>query len=258
QTLNELRARTERLADFGGADAVAHDIERLASRETPLVVNLGRQPGQREERFATTLVELVSPAPSTAVAARVPARRPAIHAPRLAPVDAATATPEQQELLASTGQPENHLFRTFARHPALFRRWLPFGGALLVRGEVDARHRELAILRTAFLVGAAYEWGHHVEIGAAAGLSGDDIDRVVLGPDAGWPDELDRLVLQACDDVHHLGVVGDDTWAGLASRLEDVHLVELTVLIGHYRMLAVVLGSLGVAPEEGLAPLPEP
>ena len=55
QTLNELRTRTERMADFDDAGAVEHDLDRLADREPPLVERLGRQPGQREERFATTL-----------------------------------------------------------------------------------------------------------------------------------------------------------------------------------------------------------
>jgi uncharacterized protein YceH (UPF0502 family) len=59
QTLNELRSRTERMADFDGADAVAHDLARLAERDDPLVLHLERQPGQKETRWAT----LLTPAP---------------------------------------------------------------------------------------------------------------------------------------------------------------------------------------------------
>jgi hypothetical protein len=56
QTLNELKTRTERyeadLDDMGGVEGV---LERLAARPEPLVVLLGRQPGQREDRYAQLL-----------------------------------------------------------------------------------------------------------------------------------------------------------------------------------------------------------
>ena len=57
QTVNELRTRTERMADFDAGD-LEHDVERLVTREPPLASNLGRRPGQREERYATTLTPL--------------------------------------------------------------------------------------------------------------------------------------------------------------------------------------------------------
>jgi uncharacterized protein YceH (UPF0502 family) len=57
QTLNELRVRTERMADFEGNDDVERDLDRLAARPEPLVRRIGRQAGQREDRYVTLLVE---------------------------------------------------------------------------------------------------------------------------------------------------------------------------------------------------------
>lgn len=57
QTLNELRTRTERLADFEGNADVERDLERLAARPGPLVRGIGRQPGQREDRYVGLLTE---------------------------------------------------------------------------------------------------------------------------------------------------------------------------------------------------------
>jgi len=58
QTLNELRIRTERyrsdIDDLGGAQGV---LERLAERDEPLARCLGRQPGQREERWVQLLAD---------------------------------------------------------------------------------------------------------------------------------------------------------------------------------------------------------
>ncbi|QOC22265.1 DUF480 domain-containing protein [Wenzhouxiangella sp. AB-CW3] len=51
QTGAELFTRSERLHAFDDVDEVLYTLERLASRDTPLVVQLPRQAGQRGERF---------------------------------------------------------------------------------------------------------------------------------------------------------------------------------------------------------------
>ena len=67
QTVNELRTRTERypgLDDMGGVDGILH---RLKNRyEEPYVTRLGREPGQREERWAHLLAGEVLDVPAAA------------------------------------------------------------------------------------------------------------------------------------------------------------------------------------------------
>jgi hypothetical protein len=58
QTIGELRIRTERMAEFASLDEVTHELEFLNGREEPLTTNLGRRPGQKEERWATPLLPL--------------------------------------------------------------------------------------------------------------------------------------------------------------------------------------------------------
>ncbi len=66
QTPGELRARTERMAEFDGLGEVEAELAALARREEPLVVRLGRAPGQKEERFAHCFGPV--PVPSAALA----------------------------------------------------------------------------------------------------------------------------------------------------------------------------------------------
>ncbi len=47
QTPGELRARTERMARFGGIEEVEAELDALVRRDDPLVVRLGRGPGQK-------------------------------------------------------------------------------------------------------------------------------------------------------------------------------------------------------------------
>src|SRR4051794_5313342 len=76
---------------------------------------------------------------------------------------------------------DNNIFTTFARHPALFGAWLPFGGFLLQGATLGARDRELLILRTAVNCRSPYEWGQHVRIAERIGMPRDEIDRVAAG-----------------------------------------------------------------------------
>ena len=117
-------------------------------------------------------------------------------APRITPLPSDERDPRTEELLAPLRRPDGtelNIFATLARHPKLFKRWSAFGGTLLYGGTLPARERELLILRTGYLCRARYEWGQHVEIGRAAGLSDDEIARVADGPAAtGWSAERRR------------------------------------------------------------------
>ncbi len=55
QTVHELQARAERMASFADADAVRGELDMLIGRRPPLVKEIGRAPGQREDRFAHLL-----------------------------------------------------------------------------------------------------------------------------------------------------------------------------------------------------------
>lgn len=61
QTLNELKSRTQRMADFSGIDELQATLEQLIERDPPLAIWLPKGPGQREDRYAHTLCGEVAP-----------------------------------------------------------------------------------------------------------------------------------------------------------------------------------------------------
>jgi 4-carboxymuconolactone decarboxylase len=149
-----------------------------------------------------------------------------------------------------------NIFRTLARHADLFKTWLPFGGYLLVGGTLPPTHRELMILRTAVRCRSSYEWGQHVRISERMGIEREAIDRVVEGSEAsGWT-EHESALLRAVDELHDDARISDATWDALAREYDETQLIELTMLIGQYHMVAFALNSLGVELDEGLEPLP--
>jgi alkylhydroperoxidase family enzyme len=151
---------------------------------------------------------------------------------------------------------ENNIFPTLARHPDLFRAWLRFGGYLLTSGKLSGPDRELLILRTAVNCRSSYEWGQHVRISLAGGMERETIDRVLEGPDAdGWSDH-EAALLRAADELHEGSRISDETWERLAETYDTEKLIEATMVVGHYHMVAFALNTFGVELDEGLEPLP--
>lgn len=149
-----------------------------------------------------------------------------------------------------------NIFRTLSRNPELFRAWAPFGGYLLTGGGLPVADRELMILRTAVVCGSSYEWGQHVRIALDAGLTREAIDRVLEGPDAdGWTPHESAL-LRAVDELHDTATISDATWNRLAETYDERLLMEATMLIGQYHLVAFALNAFGVELDDGLESLP--
>jgi alkylhydroperoxidase family enzyme len=186
--------------------------------------------------------------------------RPRPTEPRLTPLRDDELDDEQQAVLQPLIEFRGtalNIFRTLARHPRLFRKWLGFGTQTLMRSTLTARERELAILRTAWNCRAVYEWGHHVEIGLESGLTEDDVERVPAGAGAaGWSDR-ERLVLQAADELHDDQCVTDATWAALRAVFDDQQLLDLVFLVGQYHLVSMALNTFGVPREEGVPGFPD-
>jgi alkylhydroperoxidase family enzyme len=167
--------------------------------------------------------------------------------PRLQPLPA-DQIPE--EILKYTGarpgQPVLNIYATVARHPKLAKRWLVFGSHVLGKSTLSARERELVILRTGHLCQSAYEWGQHVRIAKAAGISDAEIEQIKVGPDApGW-DPFEATLLRATDELRTDSCISDSTWQALAARYSEQQLLDLIFAIGQYTMVCMALNSLGV------------
>jgi len=171
--------------------------------------------------------------------------------PRVDPLPLEAADPETRETLESMlrGGSPSRIFATLAHHPKLLKRWMVFGNHVLNKSSLPARERELVILRIGWLCKSSYEFSAHVPIGRRAGLSDEDIERIKLGPQAAGLDPFDSLLLRAVDELQQDAFISDDTWRGLSERFDTPQLMDLLFAIGQYRMVSMVLNSLGVQPE---------
>lgn len=123
-------------------------------------------------------------------------------------------------------------------------------------GVLEPRDRQLAILRTAWLLQAPFEWGEHVRHSKKVGITSKEIERATAGSSAeGWS-EHERAIMRAAEELRDNVFVSDATWEQLSKRLNDHQLVELLVLIGQFTTVAYLQNSLRLRLEptnEGLA-----
>lgn len=140
---------------------------------------------------------------------------------------------------------------TFLHHPALAGRWLSYNNVLLWDGTLDARLRELVVLRVAWHARSRYEWAQHVRLAARFGVVPADLDAIASGlPAADWSD-LDRAAVDAAAQLVTDHRVDDATWSVLAAHLDQQQLVELLFVVGTYTCLAMVFNASRVALDPG-------
>jgi alkylhydroperoxidase family enzyme len=177
-----------------------------------------------------------------------------VRAPRIAPVEPPyTAEVQAQFDKLMRGAPPLLLFRTLARNPRVLQRVMD--GALLDRGSLSLRQRELMILRTCARTGAEYEWGVHVAVfGAKAQWTPAQLHSTVHGgaADDCWASD-ERLVILLADGLHDTNGVGDGLWAELAAHFAPEQLIELLVIAGLYHAVSYVINAIGIA-HEAFAP----
>ncbi len=149
------------------------------------------------------------------------------------------------------GEPFN-IFKTMANHSDLMKRWMVFANHVLGKSTLPARERELIILRIGYLCRSGYEWGQHVLIARRSNVTDAEIRAIKEGPGAQNWNEVDRLLLQATDELHADAHVSDATWQALARHFNTQQLMDIVFTVGQYNLVSMALNSFGVQPDPGL------
>ena len=175
---------------------------------------------------------------------------------RIAPAERPYA-PDMEETLARLMPPGVApllLFRTVARDPRLFRRFM--AGGLLDKGTLTLREREIAIARTCARCGAEYEWGVHMAFfGARVGF-GETEQRATLVADAPCWNPREQLIVRLADQLHDSATIEDSLWSALEAEFRDEQLIELIMLAGFYHMVSFLTNALRLPPESFAARFP--
>ena len=116
---------------------------------------------------------------------------------------------------------------------------------------LDPALRELAILRVGQLA-QRYEWDQHIAAALSVGVTQEQIDSLER-EDLSVFDEPTRAALAFVTGVVE-GDVDDRRYAAVAAHLPDREIVELSLVAGHYLMLARVMVALRIDLEPAVEP----
>ncbi len=140
-----------------------------------------------------------------------------------------------------------NIFRMFAHAERNFTALIRLGGTILGRQKLDAKLRELAILRVARLSKAEYEWVQHVPIAIRAGATEAQVKAIETGEThADCFDDEEKLVLDFTDDSLHNVRPSDDTMARMNAHFSPQETMELVVAIGFYMLVARIMETSGL------------
>lgn len=134
-----------------------------------------------------------------------------------------------------------NVYRALLNSPSIATAWVEFNNAVRLGAALDARTRELAIVRVAVLNRGEYIFRAHVPgYAKEAGISEAELDGIFDWRSCASFTERDRAVLAYVDAMTRDIEVPDDVFDPLRKHFDEGRIVELTVLVGTYNMHARV------------------
>ena len=179
--------------------------------------------------------------------------------PRLREVPRKEATPEVLEMYdalfgardpvaepgTETGTPGNW-WTVFALVPDIFSHAVAgFGLHRSPARKLDAKLRELGMLRAGFARGSQFVFSQHCKAARAVGLREEQIQAIPSWGPADCFEAVERAVLAYTDDlVLQGGRVSDGVFAALRDHLSDEEILELTYFTCSYELHATMARAL--------------
>jgi len=124
--------------------------------------------------------------------------------------------------------------------------------ALMFRNKVDARTRELIILRVGWRTRSEYVFCNHARISRDLGISEEEILGVRDPEQCRAYSKTDRAVLHLADELHEHTEVTPSTWTVLQNAFASDELVELLLIGGFWRLAAGFVKSARIELDAGV------
>ena len=115
---------------------------------------------------------------------------------------------------------------------------------------------ELAIIVTARLWSAAFEWSHHVPTALSAGLPAAIVEAIGCGERPEFRDPQQEAVFDVTVELHRDHTLADETLSRALDVLGRKATVELVGLCGYYGLISMTINAFRI-PADHPPPLPE-
>jgi 4-carboxymuconolactone decarboxylase len=148
-----------------------------------------------------------------------------------------------------------NVYKLLLHTPPIAEIWLALINAFRTASVLDARLREIAIIRVGYLNRVDYVVKQHVPaLAVPAGVTPREC-AALCAPQCGAAfGARERAALAYVDAMTRDVQVPDAVFAALRAHFNEREIVELTVLIGTYNMHTRVVEALGIDPEPPAQP----
>ena len=193
----------------------------------------------------------------------MPAKRPA---PRLALIDEAHMNEAQRSLMAAlrAGPRGKSItprgpFAVWLHAPEFGHLAQALGGHCRYKTALSPRLSEFAILCTARLWRAQYEWFAHAPMAEKAGVKPKTIADLRAGREPKSAPKDERAIYAFVQELYKTNRVSDRTYKRVHAFLGDAAMVELVGILGYYALISMTLNVFRMMPPPGAAlPFAEP
>jgi 4-carboxymuconolactone decarboxylase len=180
--------------------------------------------------------------------------------PRLPILNESQLTPAQRALLQSirsgprgSSTTIRGPFAVFLHAPAFGELAQQLGGHCRFNTGVSPRLSEFAILVTARLWRAQYEWFAHVPQAERAGVKPQTIRDLHKGRVPKTAPKDERAVYDFIQELYKTRRVSDKTFGRVRALLGDAATVELVGILGYYVLISMILNVFRMSPPPGEA-----
>ncbi|HUA10677.1 MAG TPA: carboxymuconolactone decarboxylase family protein [Solirubrobacteraceae bacterium] len=146
----------------------------------------------------------------------------------------------QREVLAAV--PPLNVFRMLAGTRWGLKPFLQLGRAVLTSA-LDARRREIVVLRVAHATGAEYERHQHERLARASGVNDAEITAIAADATVVALDEEANFLCRVADEISRDVRLSDEALQELVERYGAREAAEVILLVSYYNMVSRVLES---------------
>jgi len=171
-------------------------------------------------------------------------------------LDAATRT--LFEGIVRRGGEVPDLYRLLGHAPDLLKAWTDLAWPLRNANHAGRGLRELLIMRTAQLTGAAYEWAHHWPLALAAGISERQLWELDAWRTSGCFTGTERAALALADELLGTGQISDQVFEAVRAEFDGASLIHLVLTVSFYVCVARFAGAFQLEIEPKYQTVPQP
>jgi uncharacterized peroxidase-related enzyme len=150
-------------------------------------------------------------------------------------VEKEEAGPDQEKILAQVTQKSGkiaNIWKLWAHSPFTLETFMPFYKALMMKGSLDGKLRELAYVKTSLINGCPYCAETHIKSGLKAGVTEQQFKEIDNYEASSAFSPVEKVVLKYAVELTRNVKTSDELMQELKKYLSEPQIIDLNLTIG--------------------------